>query len=688
MSTFGAAGDNPEWLVPWTARLPDVFRASFGYDILDHLPEVFLRKEGQPVSPVKWQFVENLQRMFLDNYLGAIHRWCKQHKIVLTGHLLHEDALSCQVVPNGSMLRNYEYMGNPGIDLLTEGNRNYWVAKQLDSVAHQQGRTWRLCELYGVTGWQFTFEGHKNVGDWLALLGVNVRCHHLSWYSMRGEAKRDYPASILHQSAWWPYYDYVESYFSRLGVLTTAGGPITDVLVVNPVESLWAQIRPGWCNGLSSADPDLQRLETAYQQLFHWLTGRQIDFDYGDEDHIARFAKVVQEPGRRPVFQIGRAKYAVVVVPQMNTIRSTTLDAIQEFLKAGGQVVVTKDPPAYVDAKPSRRAAELADGAQFVPFNEDAVVGAVTSSAPPAVQVVDGAGRAAGEIIARVRRAGDNLVVVALNTNRQQPVEAATIRVRGSGNIEQWDCATGNRFAVTADLKSAGYLEIKTDFPPGGERTYVIVRRPSTASFKPKLHEVSRVTLAGPFEYELSEPNVCVLDRTSFRVDDGSWQDAWEILKADQSIRTLLHLNQRGGEMLQPWFVAQQKPTPKATVTLRYDFEIAAMPDRPVDLAIETPELFQVAVNGRSLGTPQTNGWWVDPCFVRFPLPAGMLKSGANFIELSCRFHEGVDLESIYLLGDFGVQIDKNLGESSPGCRSGCTWARLPRRACRSMVPR
>ena len=39
---------------------------------------------------------------------------------------------------------------------------------------------------------------------------------HLSWYTMKGEGKRDYPASILHQSAWYPEYHYLEDYFSRI----------------------------------------------------------------------------------------------------------------------------------------------------------------------------------------------------------------------------------------------------------------------------------------------------------------------------------------------------------------------------------------------------------------------------------------------------------------------------------------
>lgn len=93
----------------------------------------------------------------------------------------------------GSLMRFYEYMDYPGIDILAENNQCYWAAKQVDSVARQLDKKWVLSELYGCTGWQMDFEAYKNIGDWQALFGVNLRCPHLSWYTMKGEGKRDYP---------------------------------------------------------------------------------------------------------------------------------------------------------------------------------------------------------------------------------------------------------------------------------------------------------------------------------------------------------------------------------------------------------------------------------------------------------------------------------------------------------------
>ena len=207
-SGFALGNDNHARMTPWTERLPAEFQRRFGYDLVDRLPELFLQKDGQAVAAVKWHYMELLQSMFLENWCKPIREWCDREHMIFTGHFLHEDSLTCQAAVHGSLMRAYEYEQYPGVDVLTEGNRNYWIVKQLSSAARQLGQDHLLSELYGCTGWQFNFQSHKAVGDWQALFGINLRCPHLSWYTMAGEAKRDYPASIFFQSGWWRDYHF------------------------------------------------------------------------------------------------------------------------------------------------------------------------------------------------------------------------------------------------------------------------------------------------------------------------------------------------------------------------------------------------------------------------------------------------------------------------------------------------
>lgn len=76
-------------------------------------------------------------------------------------------------------MRAYQAFDIPGIDMLYD-SRELNTAKQAQSAVHQYGREGMLSELYGVTGWEFDFRGHKLAGDWQAALGVTVRVHILT----------------------------------------------------------------------------------------------------------------------------------------------------------------------------------------------------------------------------------------------------------------------------------------------------------------------------------------------------------------------------------------------------------------------------------------------------------------------------------------------------------------------------
>lgn len=648
--------------VPWTASLPARFKKDFGYDILDKLPDIYLRRDGGKVSQVKWHFVECLQRMFLDNFAKPYADWCRKNKLLVTGHILHEDTLSAQTAMSGSMMRYYEHMDYPGVDVLTRGNRGYWIVKQLSSAARQLGKTWLLSELYGCTGWDMPFSDHKAVGDWQALFGINLRCQHLSWYTMEGEAKRDYPASFIHHSTWWDQYDTVERYFARLGMLLQQGRPECDVLVLNPVESIWCQVHTDWAIWLDSRQDWAKELMKSYVDLFHWMAGAQIDFDYGDEEMMARLASV--RPGKTPRIQVGKAEYRMVVVPRMVTLRATTLKLLEKFTEAGGTVVFADGVPAHVDALPSDAVKKLAARCRTLPsLEKTALISAIDEVLGWTVlRVHDGKGVPVWSIFGQMRRIDGGDVIVLMNSERQKAVDNVLVRIRSAGTVEEWNCVDGTRRVVPTRQRGP-YLEFDESFQPGGERVYVVTRQPEPALPVRSVEKtVAKANWKGPFAYRLSEPNVCVLDAVRYRVGNGAWSKELEILKADRAVREQLNLPLRGGEMLQPWWVNRQtggKPDYKGPVTFQYSFDVKELPGLPVDLAVESPGLWTIRLNGVELNPVTVSGWWVDVTLQRLPLPPGLIRQGHNVVELGCNFHYGSNPEAIFLLGGFGVTVNK-----------------------------
>ena len=112
--------------------------------------------------------------------------------------------------------------------------------------------------------WDFDFTDHKNIGDWQALFGINLRCPHLSWYTMEGEAKRDYPASILHQTPWYKDYNDIDGLVTNernIGIIT-AHADCTPVQFYDPVHKVIGVAHSGWSGTLKNISGNMVKLMT------------------------------------------------------------------------------------------------------------------------------------------------------------------------------------------------------------------------------------------------------------------------------------------------------------------------------------------------------------------------------------------------------------------------------------------
>ncbi len=633
--------------VPYTPALFDEFEKRFGYHLKEKLPELFLREKGKEMSKETRDYFELCQQLFLENFAIPIQKWCRDNKLLLTGHVLHEDNLCSQVTMQGSLMRYYEHMDYPGIDLLGEYNDCYWVAKQVMSVARQLNREWVLSELYGCTGWQMNFESYKNIGDWQALFGINLRCPHLSWYTMKGEAKRDYPASILHQSPWYQEYHYLEDYYSRIHVALHAGKPECELLVINPIESVWARAYSGAFQGLSSNDPEIDRLEKQYVEVFHCLTSHHIDFDYGEEDIMSRHGKV-----EKGILYVGSAAYKKVLVAGADTLRETTLELLKEFHKQGGEVIFAGQVPSYVDVEPSMAVMELANRAIMLPWEEAALADACRSG-----KEIEIKSEGSKSIFVQSKEVEGGRMIMLLNVNKEEGYSEVKLKLGKGEHLELWDARTG-KISRPAYERGNGEIEVMIDLEAGGERIFFI----SEEERNLPMEENWRGTIARPcadtLSYTLTEKNVCVLDYVNVTGGEGLLIYNEEVLKADRILRNFFRIPYRGGEMLQPWYEAKFKGGEKklTQLSLEYQVEIQILP-KGVELVVEDIEhIKEIRVNGEEVQTI-SQGKWIDICFDKVSIPNHLWKEGNNQITLLMNYYKTSGLEATYLLGDFGVEL-------------------------------
>ncbi len=652
MCGFSSGKKDPFYLTPYTPALFDTFKEKYGYDLKERLLDLFLLRDGALVSQVKYHYIDLCEHLFIDSFAKQINGWCEDHNMILTGHVLHEDSFTTQVSMIGSIMRFYEYMGTPGVDVLSEFNRCYWIVKQLDSVGRQMGKEQLLSELYGCSGWQMDFESHKWTGGWQALFGINLRCHHLSWYSMQGEAKRDYPASILHQSAWYKDYSVVEDYFSRLHV-ALSGKPVCDTLVINPVESVFGMIYPGWSKHLGTAHPEVGRLEGMYSKQFRWLASSQLDFDYGDEEMMSRHCSVITEDGV-PYIKFNCVKYKKVVISGMRLMRKTTLDLLKEFAAAGGKVIVAGFGPDYIDALPSDEFAKAQSAFTTIEFDKDALVNELTKDGR-IVTVKDSMGNDMADIFCQIKHDDEGYSIVLMNMNKVTSYYNCHVTIDLDGDCEEWDANDGTRAMLVSSEN--GKIEIDTDFYACGERVYRIVEKSELAK-KPTYTKYAQYALAEEYDIELDEENVLVLDMVTAYADGKQiGTELEEILKADMYIRDNYELPHRSGSMVQPWFLGLTEQKKHGRIALDYKFYAEYIPEK-FSFACETPDLWDITINGQPIDRTKENGVWIDEAFHKFELCGCMLNQGENVVHMEADFYQTLNLEAVYIIGDFGVKID------------------------------
>lgn len=623
----------------YTDDMDDTFRAAYGVSLLDVLPELIWElPEGRSIH--RYHYHEHVTERFASAYGDRIGAWCEKHGIAYTGHFLSERTLFSQTLALGETMRHYRSQQLPGIDILC-GQLELTTCKQAESIRRQKGREGLVCELYGVLEWDVTFREHKLQGDWLAALGVTTRVHHLSYMSMGGEAKRDWPAAIGWQSPWWTQYSYLEDYFSRINTLLTRGKPITHVAVVHPIESYWL------CFGPNDQTLMLrEQMDEQFENLSQWLLYGGIDFDYLSEAMLPELCAAGGNP-----LQVGECSYDAVIVPPLLTMRESTLTRLEAFRQAGGKLIFLDNAPSLLDGKPSLLPAALSETALRIPMERYALLDAL--EAQREIELRNQAtGRLADNLFYQLRQDGDTRTLFICHVRDEVPARPRTYRVklRGLWRLTRMDAMSGDCHDL-GGTQADGFTTFLWSCNAQDSLLLRLLPGECAAPTPPPAPKQVWRTLREPSSFALDEPNALLLDQCEYALDGEAWQTADHILRADNAMRLKAGLPIRNGDQVQPWLIPAEKAA--HTAHLRYRFYSEVDAERLL-LAVEQPENADIRLNGRVVDTTPV-GWYVDEDIKTVQLPP--VQKGENILTMDVPLTRRTNLEWLYLLGSFGVKV-------------------------------
>ena len=332
--------DEPQYFryaTPWSSVIPKAFSDKYDYDVLEALPALFLDFDG--ACEKRYDYWSLLHELFINNWIRPVYEWCEAHNCKLTGHAIEESSLHTQMWCSGGVMPFYEYEHIPGVDHLGRNIDPGLEAKQVGSVAAQLGRKRVLAEIYACSGCDTTPVELKGIGDSMYVDGVNFICQHLYPYS-RGERKYDHPLHFSELLPWNEHMDLLNEYFNRLGCLLSLGKDATNVLVLHPMHSAYLYYRREEDEG------SITTLETSFAACMNQLWSEQILFHLGDETLIRKYGSV-----KGSSFVVGKCKYDVVIMPDMDSIDLSTAELLNQYLQNGGKLLCMGRTPKYLQGR-------------------------------------------------------------------------------------------------------------------------------------------------------------------------------------------------------------------------------------------------------------------------------------------------------------------------------------------------
>ncbi len=639
-----------EW-IPWTDGFAEYFKEICGYNFLEVVPYFFF--DGEKSTKARHDYWLVLTRRFQEAYSGQLGKWCEENNLLFTGHYLLENDFPGQIKTVGAAMPHYVYQQAPGIDILTESIYETLTVKQCSSVANQFRRNIVLSETYGCSGWEFTFEGQKWVGDWQYALGITLRCQHLTLYTLKGCRKRDFPPSFNYNTTWWKYNKVVEDYFARLSSLLMKGRAKRDVLLIHPISGAWSLF-----NGKNS--DEVKKISGEFQKIADGILTLHYDYDLGDELILKDYGKV-----KGTKFFVNRAQYRVIILPPMRNIESSTVELLEDFLRQGGKVFVIGPLSDTVDGERSEECKRLSKYEGLIEVkNVSALAPLLEENLEREISIKEKNGLEAPSFIYIEREIDDKKVFFVVNLDREM-AHQVDISFKSEGRLEEWNALTGEISGIPA-RKDNRYLILSASFGPAGSRLYVIDAKgePVTEApfskdelFAMEWRKPSGVAFIGPYaQFKRTDPNVLTLDRASYCFSDENWSKEMPIWKAQKEIREKLAMRPIHINGIPQRYLWCKKPHPNdgKPLSFRIVFNVDDIPENPVYLVLEEAQDFDIQLNSQTVSS-EPIGWYLDRSFDKIPLP--ILRKGMNELILSCEYKNRMEVEDCFLIGDFAIDI-------------------------------
>lgn len=650
--------------VRWTPDLFEQFQNRWGYDLLENLPSLF-RPVGD-YRKVRHNYYQLLLQLFIDRWSKPWYEYTEKNHLLWTGHYWEHGWPNPQ--HGGDNMAMYAWHQVPAIDMLFNSQSlrsdqfgNDRAVRELASVANQLGRKRTLSETYGGSGWELGFEDMKRLGDWEFALGVNILNQHLTYYTITGQRKYDFPQSISYHAPYWDQYKVQTDYFGRLSYALSAGEQINKVLVIEPTTTAWMyttfMLSPAERQYITDAedyDKKMDQIHESFHGFIDTLERLQVEYDIGCEN-------IMKDHGsaKNGTMTIGLRDYDVVILPpSLESLDATSMAILKKYLASGGKLLSFAQNLTYIDGAKTNQFEKLSTqyDSQWIQAKSMLDSNVLKWIRSEDIQF-DASDNAKGTLYHHRRILNDGQILFLSNFNPDELAEGS-FKIKGQ-SVQQLDLISGNISAYPFEVKK-DFVRLNYSLPPAAS-LLLFVSPEESDSPAPTYKRYVSVQSASELVIDRVQENAMPIDYCDIKIAD-NWLYNVHYYDATDSLFRYYGFTQ--GD---PWgvnlqfkdeVIKQNNFSDETGFEVIYSFTVAphlkANVIKGLKLVIENPDLYDVFVNGQSVDRIP-DAWWLDRLNGVYAIGSAV-QSGENKVTLVCKpMSVFAEVEPIFILGDFGL---------------------------------
>lgn len=493
---------SPKLMKTFIPMVHEKYLGHFGSDMGNHIPGVFVDNEGDYGWQIAWsdffaaQYKKDKKRdirlwlplltekdkdglfvkarcdwfdvvsdVYNTCYIKPLVNWLKKRNMYYISNLW-EESLLLQTQAVGDLMRTNRCVTMPGTDCLEMKSQDVHDFKETQSVAEFENRPF-MSEIMGVAGWIQSPEMMKMTINSITSFGINHVVPH-GIYMNRNLTTIPFPTDWFVENPYWRYMHYWTDFARRAAFVTRHSQLVADVLLVQPLESVWAFSEGYFADELLGRDEpwDNRAVETdqVYSEAMRKMNEANIDFLIADNHYLS--CSNVQTNQENPTIRIKDHDFRAIVLPPTYILARSSMKKIYDFAKQGGVVLTLGALPTGSPEKGlnDEFISKLSDALRKLPnvidCSADKDVDIMNNMVTTLYKKIKLSIRLenVGRLYTMHRRMGHkDLYWLANNTNDKKEF---TAKFRdGKGNVELWDCETGDIRTLSA-RENGEYIDV------------------------------------------------------------------------------------------------------------------------------------------------------------------------------------------------------------------------------------